>query len=123
MRQAELLARENGIANVIRKFDEDGTEHQGKLVALNRIVRQTEKQATEIRYSRGLLDKLRSEIQLLRTGQRIEIGEGGRFRLGVTDSRRGNHPTQSIHNVRVCKNSQIAIGVFDDLDVNAFFRA
>ncbi|KAJ6019921.1 hypothetical protein N7499_003777 [Penicillium canescens] len=121
-RQAELLARENGIVNVIGKFDEDGTLLQDKLVALNRIVRQTEKQASEIHYSRELLDKLRSEIHLLRTGQRIEIRDGGRFRLGATDSHRGDHPTQSIQNVRVCKNSQAAIGVFDDLDVNAFFR-
>ncbi|KAJ6019964.1 hypothetical protein N7499_004125 [Penicillium canescens] len=121
-RQAELLARENSIANVIGKFDEDGTVLQDKLVALNRIVRQTKKQATEIRHSRELLDKLRSEVHLVRTGQRVEISDGGRFRLGVTDSRRGNHPTQSIHNVRVCNNSQSAIGVFDDLDVNEFFR-
>ncbi|OGE46420.1 hypothetical protein PENARI_c280G00521, partial [Penicillium arizonense] len=58
-------------------FDEDGTVLQDKLVALNRIVRQTEKQATEIHYSRELLDKLRSEVHLLRTGQRIEIRDGG----------------------------------------------
>ncbi|KAJ6052688.1 uncharacterized protein N7446_007331 [Penicillium canescens] len=121
-RQAELLARENGIVNVIGGLDEDETVLQDKLVALNRIVRQTEEQATEIHYSRELLDKRRSEVHLLRTGQRIEIRDSGRFRLGVTDSRRGNHPTQNIQNVRVCESSQAAIGVFGDLDVNAFFR-
>lgn len=93
-----------------------------KLATLNRIVHQIEEQALEIHYSRELLDKLRSEVHSLRTGRGIEIKDGGRLRVGVMDFRRDNNRAQSIHNVNVSNNSQAAIGVFHDLDVNGFFE-
>ncbi|KAJ5981969.1 hypothetical protein N7451_012069 [Penicillium sp. IBT 35674x] len=119
--EAELLVMENGISNMIEGFDEDEKVLQDILATLDRKVRQIKGQATEIHFSRELLDRLRLEVHWLRTGRRIDIEDGGRLRVGVLNYPRHNNPTSSFHNVHVSNDSRAAIGVFDNLNVNDFF--
>ena len=111
------------MSHLIDEMDRGREVLQGKGATLNRIVHEIEEQAIEIDQSRTFLDKLRSELHCLRTGQRIEFRKGGRLLVGTMNPLPGSHRiTQSFNNVTVGENGKGVVGVVRDFDVNAFFR-